>query len=155
MNTKVFCIFKRNLSRLTIFPHNSFQMASLLSYLLIILLSTLLGAFIGYKWFEKQQLKAEEEEDSENDSSDEEYEEEESSDEEDENPGTMMVATELHKDYSMKMVLCVRKDLPMTKGKVCAQCCHAAVGAVSHARRYTKGKDTEISKHPTFQSNHS
>ena len=36
------------------------------------------------------------------------------------------------------MVLCVRKDLPMTKGKVCAQCCHAAVGAVNRARRETK-----------------
>ena len=42
-------------------------------------------------------------------------------------------------DYSMKMVLCVRKDLPMTKGKACAQCCHAAVGAVGRARRHTKG----------------
>lgn len=37
------------------------------------------------------------------------------------------------------MVLCVRKDLPMTKGKACAQCCHAAVGAVNRARRTTKG----------------
>lgn len=36
------------------------------------------------------------------------------------------------------MVLCVRKDLPMTKGKACAQCCHAAVGAVNRARRETK-----------------
>lgn len=27
----------------------------------------------------------------------------------------------------------------MTKGKVCAQCCHAAVGAVSRARKHTKG----------------
>lgn len=26
----------------------------------------------------------------------------------------------------------------MTKGKVCAQCCHAAVGAVNRARRETK-----------------
>lgn len=42
-------------------------------------------------------------------------------------------------DYSLKMVLCVRKDLPMTKGKACAQCCHAAVGAVNRARRQTKG----------------
>ena len=42
-------------------------------------------------------------------------------------------------DYSLKMVLCVRKDLPMTKGKTCAQCCHAAVGAVNRARRQTKG----------------
>ena len=118
------------------------QLASLLSYLLIIILSTLLGFFIGYKWFERQQLKAEEDEDSDNDSSDEEYDEEESDDEEDENPGKLIIKTELHIDYSMKMVLCVRKDLPMTKGKVCAQCCHAAVGAVSHARRYTKGNET-------------
>ena len=42
-------------------------------------------------------------------------------------------------DYSLKMVLCVRKDLPMTKGKTCAQCCHAAVGAANRARRQTKG----------------
>eukprot|EP01080_Neovahlkampfia_damariscottae_P009114 gene9114-1204_t len=27
-----------------------------------------------------------------------------------------------------KMVLCVRTDLKMGKGKMCAQCCHAAVG---------------------------
>ena len=130
-------------------------MASLLSYLLIILLSTLLGAFLGYKWFERQQLKAEEEEDSENDSSDEEYDDEDSNDEEDENPGKMLFMKELHTDYSMKMVLCVRKDLPMTKGKTCAQCCHAAVGAVSHARRYTKGMNMKLFERSVSHSNHS
>ncbi|KAJ3167521.1 hypothetical protein HDU87_001494 [Geranomyces variabilis] len=34
-----------------------------------------------------------------------------------------------------KMVLVVRTDLGMTKGKLAAQCCHAAVAAVSTARR--------------------
>ncbi|KAI8586053.1 peptidyl-tRNA hydrolase [Geranomyces variabilis] len=33
------------------------------------------------------------------------------------------------------MVLVVRTDLGMTKGKMAAQCCHAAVAAVSSARR--------------------
>lgn len=32
-------------------------------------------------------------------------------------------------DPEMKMVLCVRTDLGMTKGKMCAQCGHAAIGA--------------------------
>ena len=32
-----------------------------------------------------------------------------------------------------KMVLCVRMDLKMGKGKMCAQCGHAAVGAVRTA----------------------
>ena len=30
----------------------------------------------------------------------------------------------------LKMVLVIRTDLGMKKGKICAQCCHAAVGAV-------------------------
>mmetsp|Transcript_22909 Transcript_22909/g.35856 ORF Transcript_22909/g.35856 Transcript_22909/m.35856 type:complete len:271 (-) Transcript_22909:101-913(-) len=30
---------------------------------------------------------------------------------------------------SLKMVLCVRKDLKMTTGKIASQCCHAALGA--------------------------
>ncbi|KAJ3161164.1 hypothetical protein HDU86_007786 [Geranomyces michiganensis] len=34
-----------------------------------------------------------------------------------------------------KMVLVVRTDLGMTKGKMAAQCCHAAVAAISSARR--------------------
>lgn len=42
------------------------------------------------------------------------------------------------------MVLCVRKDLPMSKGKTCAQCCHAAVGAVNRARRETKSNSINI-----------
>jgi hypothetical protein len=28
-----------------------------------------------------------------------------------------------------KMVICVRTDLPMSKGKVAAQCCHGALAA--------------------------
>jgi PTH2 family peptidyl-tRNA hydrolase len=31
---------------------------------------------------------------------------------------------------ALKMVLVIRTDLGMKKGKICAQCCHAAVGAV-------------------------
>ncbi|CBK25359.2 uncharacterized protein [Blastocystis hominis] len=90
------------------------------------LLAALLAAafFAGAFWEKKRVMKEMEEQAEESDS-------EESSDseseEEDEEP-----------DYSLKMVLCVRKDLPMTKGKVCAQCCHAAVGAVNRARRQTK-----------------
>lgn len=118
---------------------NNMTALSLLSYLLTIILSTALGVFVGYKWFEKRQMEEEEQDDEEDYSSDEEDDEEESDDEEDENPGRFAFPWRLCTDYSMKMVLCVRKDLPMTKGKVCAQCCHAAVGAVSHARRNTKG----------------
>lgn len=33
----------------------------------------------------------------------------------------------------MKMILCVRKDLEMSKGKIAAQCAHAAVGAYRQA----------------------
>eukprot|EP00756_Hemistasia_phaeocysticola_P061192 Hpha_TRINITY_DN4680_c0_g1::TRINITY_DN4680_c0_g1_i1::g.97076::m.97076/K04794/PTH2; peptidyl-tRNA hydrolase, PTH2 family len=33
-------------------------------------------------------------------------------------------------EMSLKMVLIVRKDLKMGTGKIAAQCCHAAVGAV-------------------------
>lgn len=36
-------------------------------------------------------------------------------------------------DEEYKMVLCVRQDLKMGKGKMCAQCGHAAVGAVKKA----------------------
>ena len=40
----------------------------------------------------------------------------------------------------MKMVLCVRGDLGMTKGKMCAQCGHAAVGVVDEIQRSSDGK---------------
>jgi len=33
-----------------------------------------------------------------------------------------------------KMILVVRNDLKMGKGKIAAQCCHAAVGAYEEAR---------------------
>ena len=33
----------------------------------------------------------------------------------------------------LKMVLVIRTDLGMKKGKICAQCCHAAVGAVQES----------------------
>ena len=35
---------------------------------------------------------------------------------------------ELDDEEEYKMVLCVRMDLKMGKGKMCAQCGHAAVG---------------------------
>ena len=35
------------------------------------------------------------------------------------------------KDQRMKLILVVRTDLGMSKGKMCAQCCHAAVGVYS------------------------
>ena len=37
------------------------------------------------------------------------------------------------KETDCKMVLCVRTDLGMTKGKVAAQCCHAALAAYQDA----------------------
>jgi len=38
------------------------------------------------------------------------------------------------KDAPYKMVLCVNTTLGMTKGKIAAQCCHAAVGCYKRAR---------------------
>ena len=106
-----------------------------LNLILRILLVFALGMVVGYKWCEKQ---IEEEYDDDSDSSDESDEGDESDEEEDENPGEHGKRA-FPVDYSMKMVLCVRRDLPMTKGKACAQCCHAAVGAVGRARKHTKG----------------
>ena len=40
----------------------------------------------------------------------------------------------------MKVVLCVRGDLGMTKGKMCAQCGHAAVGVVDDVQRSANAK---------------
>jgi len=37
----------------------------------------------------------------------------------------------LWKGEKLKMVLCVRNDIGMGKGKMMAQCCHAAVGVVT------------------------
>lgn len=41
---------------------------------------------------------------------------------------------------SMKLVLLVRTDVKMTKGKACAQCCHAAVRACQVAHHYAPQK---------------
>lgn len=35
-----------------------------------------------------------------------------------------------------KMILCVRKDLKMSKGKMCAQCGHGAIGSFKIAQQY-------------------
>ncbi|KAJ3397448.1 hypothetical protein HDU92_007837 [Lobulomyces angularis] len=40
--------------------------------------------------------------------------------------------TKLFKSDNLKMVLVVRSDLGMTKGKIAAQCCHAAVAVVEN-----------------------
>jgi len=50
--------------------------------------------------------------------------EEEEEEEDDDTPGERY-----------KMVLCVRNDLKMTKGKACAQCGHATLGAYESANR--------------------
>lgn len=34
------------------------------------------------------------------------------------------------------MILCVNKELKMGKGKIAAQCCHAAVGCYKRARKH-------------------
>lgn len=55
---------------------------------------------------------------------------------------------EINEDYKVedghgsepcKMVLVVRKDLPMTKGKIAAQCAHAAIGCYKKAIENTPG----------------
>ena len=37
-----------------------------------------------------------------------------------------------------KLLLCVRKDLHMTKGKIAAQCAHASIGAFRNAEKNNK-----------------
>lgn len=39
------------------------------------------------------------------------------------------------RDAPYKMVLCVNQELKMGKGKIAAQCCHAAVGCYKNARK--------------------
>jgi PTH2 family peptidyl-tRNA hydrolase len=39
---------------------------------------------------------------------------------------------------SLKMVLCVRTDLKMGKGKIAAQCCHAAIGCFESASKHVR-----------------
>lgn len=43
-----------------------------------------------------------------------------------------------------KMVLVVRTDLQMTKGKIAAQCCHAAVAVVSELIRLKAKKVLDV-----------
>jgi len=38
-----------------------------------------------------------------------------------------------------KLVMCVRKDLQMTKGKIAAQCAHSALGAYRHILKTDEG----------------
>ena len=47
----------------------------------------------------------------------------------------------------MKMVLCVRADLGMTKGKMCAQSGHAAVGVVDEVQRSNNARWKEALLH--------
>ena len=56
-------------------------------------------------------------------------------DDEDDDSGAEMSPGEMSTQGVMKMILVVRSDLKMGKGKAAAQCCHAAVGAYKMARR--------------------
>eukprot|EP01059_Diplonema_ambulator_P015270 TRINITY_DN26371_c0_g1_i1.p1 TRINITY_DN26371_c0_g1~~TRINITY_DN26371_c0_g1_i1.p1 ORF type:complete len:191 (+),score=39.92 TRINITY_DN26371_c0_g1_i1:15-587(+) len=47
---------------------------------------------------------------------------------------------ESDEDEDLKMVLVVRKDLKMGTGKMCAQCCHAAVGVIERVMEGTNTK---------------
>ena len=47
---------------------------------------------------------------------------------EEEDNGELDLEDKVLPDEEYKMVLCVRMDLKMGKGKMCAQCGHAAVG---------------------------
>ena len=67
------------------------------------------------------------------------------------------------KDEELKMVLLVRTDLKMGKGKIAAQCCHAAVGAYEQGlrthrawvRRWADGASSKIAlKAPDEQTLH-
>ena len=63
-------------------------------------------------------------------------------DDEDDNPPT--TGSTLCRDWGMKdapykMVLCVNTDLAMGKGKIAAQCCHAAVGCYKRAVKNCPG----------------
>eukprot|EP00922_Rhytidocystis_sp_ex-Travisia-forbesii_P059013 GHVS01087376.1.p1 GENE.GHVS01087376.1~~GHVS01087376.1.p1 ORF type:complete len:125 (-),score=16.66 GHVS01087376.1:239-613(-) len=46
-----------------------------------------------------------------------------------------------------KMVMCVRSDLGMGKGKIAAQCGHAVIGAYRHASKQDKGLLENWSRH--------
>eukprot|EP00011_Vannellida_sp_DIVA3-517-6-12_P006075 CAMPEP_0114614794 /NCGR_PEP_ID=MMETSP0168-20121206/5835_1 /TAXON_ID=95228 ORGANISM="Vannella sp., Strain DIVA3 517/6/12" /NCGR_SAMPLE_ID=MMETSP0168 /ASSEMBLY_ACC=CAM_ASM_000044 /LENGTH=236 /DNA_ID=CAMNT_0001825849 /DNA_START=9 /DNA_END=720 /DNA_ORIENTATION=+ len=84
------------------------------------------GVLVGMKVERTQQLRREAEDE---EWSDEEEDEEEEDDEDDEDES----------DERHKMVLCVRTDLGMGKGKIAAQCCHATLGAYKRARRNHRG----------------
>lgn len=43
------------------------------------------------------------------------------------------------RDGPYKMVLCVNQELAMGKGKIAAQCCHAAVGCYKKAKKHCPG----------------
>ena len=61
---------------------DTYTLLQIILYVLTIVFFTTLGAFVGYKWHEKQTPEEEEEEDSDSESSE--------SEEEDENPGTSL-----------------------------------------------------------------
>ncbi|EFA74993.1 hypothetical protein PPL_12027 [Heterostelium album PN500] len=89
-------------------------------------LSMMTGAVLS-KWLSKPVVAKEPViEESEDESEDEEYSDSDYDIEEDKSIG------------ACKMVLVVRTDLEMTKGKIAAQCCHATLGSYKRAKRNQK-----------------
>ncbi|KAA8648783.1 hypothetical protein EYZ11_004910 [Aspergillus tanneri] len=70
------------------------------------------------------------------DSSDEEGDDEDDSEEEDEGDGGELASFE-NNDEEVKLVLVVRTDLGMTKGKIAAQCSHATLACYKYLTAYT------------------
>merc|ERR1712007_157982 len=99
----------------------------------------LTGLFFGYSiWAKKSIPNTSGKSRLENDGTlnlddDEEWETDESSDEVGDDDDEVVDVVEIGEEY--KMVLCVRMDLKMGKGKMCAQCGHAAVGALKRASK--------------------
>mmetsp|Transcript_18960 Transcript_18960/g.57276 ORF Transcript_18960/g.57276 Transcript_18960/m.57276 type:complete len:178 (+) Transcript_18960:103-636(+) len=50
------------------------------------------------------------------------------------------VAAATRSNVEYKMVLCVNESLKMGKGKIAAQCAHAAVGVVEEHKEYSRGE---------------
>merc|ERR1711990_899768 len=81
----------------------------------------LTGLFFGYQiWAKNQPI---------------DFEDEEWETDDDDDNGEFNLEDKVEPEEEYKMVLCVRMDLKMGKGKMCAQCGHAAVGAMKRAAR--------------------